>query len=74
MSERNQISFKLGISHIFIPVAILILSFIFTNDRYLLVTISQSVLLIVLLSGYWEFFGIRFKNKNLYKNRIVNLK
>jgi hypothetical protein len=61
MKERTQLSLKLILSHI-ILLPLLILISLFTNhDSFLLVSISQTVLIILILSGYWEFLGLRFK-------------
>jgi hypothetical protein len=43
-----------------LPVLILI-SIITNHDSFLLVSITQTVLIILILSGYWEFLGLRFK-------------
>lgn len=61
MKERHQIAFKLISTHIIPLSGMLLLSFIFRNDGFLLITISQTALLIILFAGYWEFFGVRFK-------------
>lgn len=45
---------------ILLPVLILI-SIITNHDSFLLVSITQTVLIILILSGYWEFLGLRFK-------------
>lgn len=61
MKERTQLLLKLIFSHV-ILVPFLICTSIFINeDSFLLLTIAQTVLLILFLAGYWEFLGIRFK-------------
>jgi hypothetical protein len=61
MNERFQIAIKLIASHIILIVCLILFSIASTNDKYLSVSISQTALIILFLSGYWEFFGIRFR-------------
>lgn len=61
MNERLQIAVKLIASHIVLIFCLIIFSILSTNDRYLSISISQTTLIILFFSGYWEFFGIRFK-------------
>lgn len=61
MNERTQLSIKLILSHtVLIPVLILISSLI-NQDSFLLLSVTQTILVILFLSGYWEFLGLRFK-------------
>jgi hypothetical protein len=61
MNERTQISIKLISTHL-ILLPILIIASLFINcDSFLLLTNSQSILIILFLSGYWEFFGLKFR-------------
>jgi hypothetical protein len=70
MKERTQISLKLILSHL-IPVPLLILiSLITDRDSFLLITITQTVLLITFFSGYWEFLGFRFKRIYLLSSEV----
>ena len=62
MNERQLIAVKLITSHILLPLFLCLASFLVKNDALLLVSISQTVLCILFLAGYWEFFGLRFKN------------
>jgi len=61
MNERFQIAVKLLVSHFVLIVCLVLFSIISFNDAYLFLSISQTVLIILFLSGYWEFFGIRFR-------------
>jgi hypothetical protein len=59
--ERTQIALKLISTHIiFIPVLILI-SLLIKADAFLILSITQAILVILFLTGYWEFFGLRFR-------------
>ena len=61
INERTQIIIRLVSTHlILIPVLILISLFI-NRDAYLLLSISQSLIVILFLTGYWEFFGLLFR-------------
>jgi hypothetical protein len=42
-------------------IALLIVSFFMKSDSFLFLSISQTTLIILYLSGYWEFFGFRFR-------------
>jgi hypothetical protein len=61
MNERTQLSLKLILSHVILLPLLIFISLITIHDSFLLVTITQTVLIILLLSGYWEFLGLRFK-------------
>ncbi len=61
MSERKTIIIKLNATHLALLPILLILSFIFRKYGLGLLLIAQSVLIILFLAGYWEFFGLRFK-------------
>lgn len=61
MKERTQLSLKLILSHfILLPLLILVTS-LTSRGSLLPVTITQTVLLLILFSGYWEFPGLRIK-------------
>ena len=62
MNERLQIAAKLLTSHIILIICLIFLSILTIKDAFLFISISQTVLIILYFSGYWEFFGIRFKN------------
>lgn len=62
MNERTQLILKLVISHFVLPVLVISVSFFMKNDLYLTVSISQCVVLIAIISGYWEFFSARLRN------------
>ena len=61
MNERIQIAAKLLASHIILIICLIFLSILTTKDAFLFISISQTVLIILYFSGYWEFFGIRFQ-------------
>jgi hypothetical protein len=61
MKERNQIIFKLIASHIFLITFLVSFSLLVRCMGFLLISISQTVGLILLFAGYWEFFGSKFK-------------
>lgn len=61
MTDRFLIGIKLIASHIILIVCLVVMSMAFTRDAFLSLSISQTVLVILFFSGYWEFFGIRFR-------------
>lgn len=61
MNERTVMILKLVSTHIVLPVAVAIAAFFVSGDAFLVNVIAQTILLIVYLSGYWEFFGMRFR-------------
>jgi hypothetical protein len=61
MNERFTTILKLVASHL-VPVLILLVSSgAITDYSFLLLPITQTVLLILYHAGYWEFFGLRFR-------------
>src|ERR1035438_1572772 len=63
MNERTNIALKLIMIHIVIPIIISISTLFITGDSYLFFSCTQTVLLILFLTGYWEFFSSNFKTK-----------
>lgn len=61
MKERTHLSFKLILSHIILLPLLILISIFIRNDSFLLLSIAQNILIILFFSGYWEFFGLRFK-------------
>jgi hypothetical protein len=61
MKERTQLSLKLIVSHIVLIIGLITLSIFQTNYPFFALAITQTVLCILYFSGYWEFFGLRFK-------------
>lgn len=61
MKERTQLSLKLILSHIILIPVLILISLLTTPDLFFPVTITQTILLILLFSDYWEFLGLRFK-------------
>jgi hypothetical protein len=61
MKERHSILLKLILLHLVLPIGLTIAA-ICTNQNYILTfLIAQTVIIIIFLSGYWEFFGQKFK-------------
>jgi hypothetical protein len=61
MKERTVLSLKLLSTHIILLPTLLLVSFLINRDLYILLTISQTLLIILFFSGYWEFLGLRFR-------------
>jgi hypothetical protein len=50
---------------------LIFISLIINKDSFLLVSITQTVLIILLLSGYWEFLGLRFKKIYYFSSEAI---
>jgi len=61
VKERSQLILRLITTHLAALPVLLLVSLFVKSDDYLLLIICQSLLIIIYLSGYWEFFGLRFK-------------
>ena len=61
MSERTQFILKLISSHFVLPLLVISTSYFIRNDWYLTIGISQCVVWIAMISGYWEFFTTKFR-------------
>jgi hypothetical protein len=61
VKERTQITVKLLIMHIGLGIGLVFVSLFMSKSTILLLSITQTILLILFFAGYWEFFGIRFK-------------
>ena len=61
MNERIVIGAKLIASHPILMICLVVLSGVMTDDAFLSIAISQTVLAILFFSGYWEFFGWTFR-------------
>jgi len=59
MKERKVLILKLIASHIFLVPFVLILIYISNIPWFPAIFIPQTILVILFLAGYWEFFGIR---------------
>lgn len=55
---------KLISSHIMLPIILMVLAFCNFKDLLLLNIITQSIILIIFLAGYWEFLGL--KNRYIF--------
>ncbi len=62
MKERTLLALKLITSHILVLTLLVFISIYSENYPFLWLAILQTFLLILYFSGYWEFFGLRFKN------------
>ena len=71
MNEKIRIGITVLASHILLIVSLVILAASIRRDAFLLVSISQSVLVILYFSGYWEFFGQRFRQIGSMSLEIV---
>jgi hypothetical protein len=61
VKERTQLIIRLIATHLAALPVLLLVSLFVKSDEYLLLSISQTILIIIYLTGYWEFFGLRFK-------------
>jgi hypothetical protein len=61
INERTQIIIRLISTHLFLIPALILISLLVKSDGYLLTPICQSLIIIVYLTGYWEFFGLRMR-------------
>jgi hypothetical protein len=61
VNERSLLIFKLLSTHLFILPALMGIALFVSNDSNLLLTICQSLIIIVFIAGYWEFLGMRFR-------------
>jgi hypothetical protein len=61
IKERTQLIIRLVSSHLLLVPVVIGTSVFVNNDSFLLLSISQSLTLILFLTGYWEFFGMRFR-------------
>lgn len=61
IKERNLIIIKLISTHILLLLGLVFATLIFKKDIFLFISVTQSILLILFITGYWEFFGIKFK-------------
>jgi hypothetical protein len=61
MKERTQLVIKLISTHIILVPLLIIISLFINRDSLLLLSITQTILMILYFTGYWEFFGLRFR-------------
>jgi hypothetical protein len=61
INERSLLIFRLLATHLFIIPAMVFISFFVNSDSALLLSISQSLIIITFIAGYWEFLGPRFR-------------
>lgn len=73
MNERTAMILKLVSTHIVLPVAVAIAAFLVSGDAFLVNVVAQTILLIIYLSGYWEFFGMKFRRLFPFSLEIILL-
>jgi hypothetical protein len=73
MNERTTLATKLIVSHLLPVLALILASLFFEGYTSLLLIISQVILLILLLAGYWEFFGQKLKWFFFGINQVANI-
>jgi len=61
MKERNSIFIKLITSHILLIPVILLVMLLADANQFIALLIPQTILFILFIAGYWEFFGNRKK-------------
>ncbi len=61
MKEKTQIEIKLILSHILPVLSLVLAEFFIKRGNLLIISITQTILIILFLSGYWEFFRFIFK-------------
>lgn len=61
MTERTKIIVRLISTHIVLPLFFIAASFMAYEFGFILLALSQTILIILFLSGYWEFFSRKFK-------------
>ena len=61
MRERTQVALKLVVTHIILVPALILSTFIAGWYGFLTISMIQTIMLILYFSGYWEFFGLRFR-------------
>jgi hypothetical protein len=61
MPERILIALKLVLTHILLLPVLVLGSYILNRDLFLSISIIQTILIILYFSGYWEFFGLKFR-------------
>jgi hypothetical protein len=62
MNQRTKIAIRLISTHLLLIMALICASAFVKGDAFLFLSISQTTLLILYFTGYWEFVGRRFKN------------
>ncbi len=71
MKERTSLSTKLITSHLLLLPIILMIGYLIKYDTFLILAITQLILIITFTSGYWEFFGQ--KSRVIYAIGIESL-
>lgn len=62
MNQRTKIAIRLIATHLLLIIALICASAFVKGEAFLVLSISQTILLILYFTGYWEFVGLRFKN------------
>ena len=61
MNERTTMATRLLVSHLFIQLIMVLANPLLKGDLFLFTLITQTVLVITYLTGYWEFTGLKFR-------------
>ena len=61
MKERTTLSIKLIASHLVLLPVLIFISLFVNSGSFLLLSVIQTLLLVIILAGYWEFFGLKFR-------------
>jgi hypothetical protein len=61
MKERTLLAIKLISSHLLLIILLIFVSFLSEGYPFFTLAITQTLLLILFIAGYWEFFGLRFR-------------
>jgi Peptidase family M23 len=71
MKERTILIIKLVSTHLLLLPILVLICLISKRYSIILISITFSVLMILLLSGYWEFFGLRFKRIYVLASTLI---
>ena len=61
MNERSKIILRLLTTHVYLVFGLIVLTFFLKNNSLMMLSVSLCILIITFFTGYWEFFGIKFK-------------
>jgi hypothetical protein len=61
INERTGLIAKLIGTHLLMIPLLILISFFVSSDFFLLISICQTLIFILFLTGYWEFLGTRFR-------------
>jgi hypothetical protein len=58
---RTKIAARLLVTHILLPIILVAASAYIKNCNFLILSIAATTTIVIYFTGYWEFFGIKFK-------------